>query len=286
MKKCIVVTASSDWYQGFIPFFIFYAQKACPEAQILVYLRGICSNNTKKAIKVLDVDKSKYDIIENYKIEYGNTRIASQLARWTIMDDYVQNYDYIYIGDIDIMLCAEDNCLFHQHLKNAKKINVPISNIVRKGQERLTGLHFFNTNEYYKHLYNEIVLLDMTIKQHALIGDIDKYFPKSDEYILYHMVNNARPDWIKNLLNSTFRPHHGVHIGIFRGSKIYKKWIKKIPSDPYLKWMQQFYMVYYNNRHIMDEALSLSNEKIQQIFDITFKYITSKGIVDSPIGWK
>lgn len=56
--------------------------------------------------------------------------------------------DYTYINDIDIIVL--DKNFYLGHIKNLKERNMIYDNIVRpNNKERLSGLHFVKTDEYY-----------------------------------------------------------------------------------------------------------------------------------------
>ena len=221
MKKVIAVNANKSWYEGYIPLYVYFALRACRDADVLVHLMGPVDPVVPAALDALGVDPARYRIIDNYKPAYGQTVIAAKLARWTMDHDLIRSYDLAYVGDIDMFLADEgENDLFHQHLANAEKLGVPISNKVRKNEKRLTGLHFFVCKPYFDALGERIARLDAEIT--AFGGDeaaMSAYFPKSDEMVLYKVVADARPDWIEKLETASFRPYHGAHMGNFRSTK-------------------------------------------------------------------
>ncbi len=220
MKQVIAVNANKSWYEGYIPLYVYFALRACPHADVLVHLMGSVDPVILRTMDELGIDRRRYKIIDNYKPDYGQTVIASKLARWTMNHDLIRGYDFVYVGDIDMFLADEgENDLFSQHLEHAERLGVPISNKIRKNEERLTGLHFFISEPYFSALDASIEALDAEII--ALGSDekaITKHFPKSDEKVLYKMVAQARPDWIEKIETSNFRPYHGAHMGNFRNT--------------------------------------------------------------------
>jgi len=226
VKKTIAVNANKSWYEGYIPLYVYFALRACPDADVLVHLMGPVDPVVPATLDALNVDPARYRIIDNYKLGYGQAPIGAKLARWTIDHELIRSYDLAYIGDIDMFLADEgENDLFRQHLAHTEKLGVPISNKVRENQERLTGLHFFVCKPYFDALGDRIAQLDAEIM--AFEGNdvlMSRHFPKSDEKVLYKMVNDVRPDWIEKIKTSNFRPYHGAHMGNFRNtnSKAYR----------------------------------------------------------------
>jgi len=131
--KCFVVVVDKTWYEGFIPFFIFFANKSYPNADILVYVRGSLHEDIATSIQHIDVPSDKYIIIENWKTDYPASPLFSKISRWVIDDDNIRRYRYAYIGDIDIMICQEAKDLFESHIIHSEIIELPYSNIVRPG---------------------------------------------------------------------------------------------------------------------------------------------------------
>ena len=223
MRNCFVVVSNKSWYEGYIPFYIFFARRACPDTHVLVYLMGELEPETQQAIKAISGNPSGYTLIENYKPEYGQSAIAAKTARFTIDDDRIRSFDAAYIGDIDMLICKEDEDLFVQHWRNASSIGIPISNMIRfeKATRRLTGLHFLVTAPYFEAMAEAIQRLDHKIASLVASGSISETWTTSveDEEELYKMIATARPDWIAAMEPARFRPHHGTHMGHFRNPK-------------------------------------------------------------------
>lgn len=223
MKNCFAVVSNKSWYEGYIPFYIFFARRACPDAHVLVYFMGELEPETRDAIKAIAGDPSGHTLIENYKPEYGQSAIAAKTARFTIDDEKIRSFDAAYIGDIDMLICKEDEDLFVQHQRNASAIGIPISNMIRfeKATQRLTGLHFLVTAPYFEAIAEAIQRLDHKIVSLVASGPISETWTTSveDEEELYKMIATARPDWIAAMEPARFRPHHGTHMGHFRNPK-------------------------------------------------------------------
>lgn len=105
--------------------------------------------------------------------------------------------------------------------------------------KQLSGLHFVQVDPYYQLVQKSQkeladVIADKSYRKNAL---------NNDEALLYEMVSKAGFDMSKlgtiknsvemldffNPRRAEFRPHHGIHLGIFRARKSY------LPKDPVLK---------------------------------------------------
>ncbi len=107
--------------------------------------------------------------------------------------------DYVYIGDIDILIVEP---IAPSHLASMAKSGLPYSNIVRPGQERLTGLHFTAWDAFYP-----LTRIDCR----STIG--------LDEYYLWRIIQDRGlplpPPELK------FRPLHGFHLTLSQHPRTY-----------------------------------------------------------------
>ncbi len=117
-------------------------------------------------------------------------------------------------------------------------------------RRQLSGLHFVKVKEYYKKVKP---LLD-NYKKQLLSFEFKAHHHKgfNDEALLYDIISEA--NMIKGVPVSTsnkemldnpptmlvFRPHHGVHLGIFREKELpdYQKEI--LESDSYINYLSTF----------------------------------------------
>lgn len=110
--------------------------------------------------------------------------------------------DYVYIGDIDILILDED--IERQHLDNMSDNNAKFSNIIRSPEStegnkyRLSGLHFSPTDVQYP-LPN---LDDIDFSENNTVKG-------ADEHVLYKIMEK------KDVMVSRemdYRPVHGIHM--------------------------------------------------------------------------
>lgn len=101
---------------------------------------------------------------------------------------------YVYIGDIDIMLTQP---ILAAHLENMRINNLDFSNIKRKGEDALSGLHFIEYDKMYP-------------ARPPFFANLRKM---DDESLLFQLMR-ARGYNIPDE-NVTFRPLHGVHASWF-----------------------------------------------------------------------
>lgn len=229
-ELCITTYVTGD-YQNFIPLYIFSILKSYPNYFPLIFCGEKIKPNIRKSLKILKKIGS-FKIIENYLKEIPH--VYPQTKRWFIYSKELENFRYIYIGDVDIFIVSENIPLLEQHIIHCKKLNLCYSNIIRDNGGiffKMTGLHFVETKRYFKKMKpvikkykkkkseelfngviagNEMVLLNM-IKESGLDTPPLIRYPKD----FISIVNFTDPN---NLL---FRPDHGVHFALFRDKKIF-----------------------------------------------------------------
>nr|WP_144927977.1 hypothetical protein [Paenibacillus bovis] len=140
-------------------------------------------------------------------------------------------------------------------LKLLPHINVKtLLNIIRKKEvdsKRLSGLHFVKTEDYFNRVkehydYFINIIAGKTNKQEL----IEKYLV-DDEVLLYDLVEMSgiglppiSPDSpgmdYKNSSTISFRPHHGIHMGIFRSDMGVKKQQQVLNSYIYKEYIEQY----------------------------------------------
>jgi hypothetical protein len=98
--------------------------------------------------------------------------------------------DYVYIGDIDIVVLGPD--ILGRHLKHMSRTGLPFSNAIRTGSKRLTGLHFTRYDALYP------------LPEHADLND------RLDEMMLTTLVRRKIGEFPSSIRR--FRPLHGIHV--------------------------------------------------------------------------
>ena len=175
------------------------------EPFVLPYMAGFLESNPGVYVEVgvedADVFRSEnQQAFELLRSRYGPSMDvttadfsvgAPHSARF--LNESQMKREFLYIGDIDIFILQE---IMPQHLKIMKGLNLPYSNIIRKGRQALSGLHFTRTDAFYP------------------IENIDGKIVNFDEAMLYQMIllkgHNLPPEDFQE------RPSHGFHMSLNR----------------------------------------------------------------------
>jgi hypothetical protein len=148
------------------------------------------------------------------RVSRSGTKWSSMAASLRFVTMPTVKLEYTYIGDIDILVLQKD--IWPLHANYMKLTGVPYSNMARRGQKRLTGLHCVRTGAYYKVLNQD----RMNFYRASFLTRSSKLL---DEHLLYKMVSDTFgiPGIIVEGAGNKylFRPYHGVHC-----SPQYKSW--------------------------------------------------------------
>ena len=289
MKKiCIVMYVFGDTYQEYIPLFLLSLFKVYPGYGVRIYLdRGMSDIVAKSMYMFSEMDVT---VVEHYDDGLKLTKKArsyeqiSKCVRWLVYDPAFEQYESVYIGDIDILFFAEKTPMFEEHMRHCEFLNKPYSNIARShklnkklllkpiarnlikfgfGQsakfylsrqsqvKKLSGLHFMKTKPYFPEMLKirEDVVGELNLLAE---GKSKKYNLCSfnNESLLYDMMmecgfgelEDAEPGY--NIAtdggNLSYRPHHGIHLGIFRHSAIMQNEKSVIDSSEYRNFYREF----------------------------------------------
>jgi hypothetical protein len=104
--------------------------------------------------------------------------------------------DYVYIGDIDIIVLEPD--ILGSHLEHMSRTGLPFSNSIRTRSKRLTGLHFTRYDALYP------------LPDYSDLHDVKM----NDEMLLTTLVRRKTGDFPPDIGN--FRPLHGIHVSPHR----------------------------------------------------------------------
>ena len=290
MKKLLMVGfVFGDRYQYYIPRYARSILLNDPDADVCIYVDKEIIEPLKPIIGKLREDP-RVRIVENLKEKNeAYRRIEKHPAyqkaiRWLLLDDFFYDYEAVYIGDVDIFVCREEPSLYEQHMQHMKLLGTPYSNYrrhqirvknydllskaklirrhgVRMAREmwsekpieldRLTGLHFVKTKEYFGHVGKVIPeMLRELEKNDELPVEVKRKYVETDECILYELVKRSglpelpiTPDGTivdyRMYQCRSFRPHHGIHFGAFRSARLMQREHQMICSDVYRDYYAQ-----------------------------------------------
>ena len=327
MKKCCVLTyVFGLTYQSYVPYYIYFINQEYPDYDVLIYLDKPLERGCKHQIELLECFNYTIKEIDNSKIGLSekafNVYNISRGTRWLLFDKSLLEYEAIYIGDVDILICKEQLGLYEQHMKHAKYLKLPYSNCIRIYKEpktprrfvvntkeyglrqayqtllfpihswyRLTGLHFILTKGGYDQLERGIRSvteeLNMVAENKSHTWTVCNI---NDESILFELISRSGiglpplPEHEEDMaiglkvLDNTnpetvlFRPHHGLHLALWRGEKTDKELAL---CQAYLNYYKDFERKYSDSpvlRTLCENNSDVASKQIQKMMAFYKRY--------------
>ena len=179
----LFLTSADTKYEIFVPLYIFFALTHNEDALVEIFLCDVDAFKKKnlESLRVLnDLFPNKFLFTEVNFLNY-----SPNVVRFIHEPDLKDECDYVYIGDIDILIMDSD--IEKQHKKNMLEHKIPFSNIIRppevteRDKFRLSGLHFAPMSSQYP--LPDISDLDLS-SENTTRG--------SDENILYEIMKRKK----------------------------------------------------------------------------------------------
>lgn len=329
---CFVAYVFGEKYQEYIPLFVLSALKAYPDYDVRIYVDKKLDIKVKNQMEVLQSYTDNFAIIEDFCQKTCFSRKALRVQqiqksqRWLFYDEAFKNYNAIYIGDIDLLICPEEMPIYEQHIIHCNHIHKPYSNISRKANKnkkirpkivlnnivkyglnqtikyykceqdeiiKLSGLHFVKTDEYFKKV---VPLFSSYINELNLLaeGKSEKYnlCMYNNESMLMDLMIDAgfgTPELANgydynietNPRVVAYRPHHGLHLGIFRSEEVIKVESTVVNSDVYIEYYKSFLSLKRTPEYIsLSKMFSVSLNQILDRMDKHYsKLILEQGLL-------
>lgn len=239
ISPVLVYTCVNRAYEDFAPLYAVSALTANPSA--------VCEIGLENLEEFRASNGASIDLIEKYfpgrcvwtEVVFPEN-VLPNTVRFITEPQTVA--DYIYIGDVDIIMLQKD---FHvAHLEHMKRTNLDYSNCVRPGTKRMSGLHFTKFSAYFP--LPDLSGIDIT---------------KNDEVVLYEILRlkgvevEPKIEW--------FRPVHGIHASPNRqplGSVIGGK---KIPGWGMNGWIESY--AEFAGNSVTREVRPLLSARVREI---------------------
>ncbi len=213
-------------YAKYVPHFAYSAHRAEPGSKIKVFLDSKPGGriqhdieNLRKGGVDLEIDTTtmqEYQWME--KVEPGKQLL--QAFRWILPREKLPKTRYNLICDIDIFFLREGEGIEAFHKDRMKRTGLAFSNVLRKGQKRLTGIHCIDKPAYYE-------IVGLAIKHAHRPASFKKFINgtttrgDADETFLANLVGAGYKysldiDYKELMKHERKRPWHGLHLGAAR----------------------------------------------------------------------
>lgn len=209
LAKLCAVSLVNQRYQEYIPLYIAAWRLFYPKAAVRVYLEGRLRADVQKALGWLE----GFEIIPLPRREHLNSQCFKSW-RWLHDDPVYAEFDFLHIGDIDVLTVPGEEPLPDYHSKLCERSGLPYSNNVRPTGERLTGMHFIRVHDYFAAMRPTMEKYRGRMEEspESLMGE---FHPFGNEQLLYRMVKES------GLGFPPFRCEviHGIHLRSFSQAK-------------------------------------------------------------------
>jgi len=207
------MSVANDPYQKYIPWYLYFLNRAYPEARKIVMVDRQLKQNVKDMMNLLS---GNFRVIENAFPEYLLTSGKQiKCLRWLTFLEEFNEFKCLSIGDIDMAIYREEPSYMDQHLNHCKKTGLPYSNFIRPtAPRRVCGIHVVQPKEWFD------IMRPIMCKYRALLknGSIDLPSQGFNEQLLLKMIEesslgtpppNLSESYWSSLVTSN---HHGTHI--------------------------------------------------------------------------
>jgi hypothetical protein len=213
-RMCFMTVANKP-YQKYIPWFLYFLNRAYPKAHKLILLDENLMDNIRQMLTLLS---GNFEIRERAFPEYTHTDANTiKCLRWLVYEPSFDQYDCMSIGDVDMAIYREIPSYMDQHLAHCNELGIPYSNFIRPlqaGPRRLGGIHVIKPKEWFEAIRPLINKYRSRLKD----GSID--FPEQgfNEQLLLRIIIESDLGEPPGNLSDTYWPslatsnHHGTHI--------------------------------------------------------------------------
>lgn len=220
-RKMCFMTVANRSYQKYVPWFLYFLNRAYPEAHKLILLDENIDNNINQMITLLS---GNFEIREKAFPEYTRTNANTiKCLRWLIFEPEFEQYDCMSIGDIDMAIYVEFPSYMDQHLAHCNQLGIPYSNFIRPTDpRRVCGVHFIKPREWFTIMKPIINKYRMMLQRNEICFSEQGF---NEQLLLNMIIESSLGEPPLNLSKTylsciTTSHHHGIHIRLVEYSGI------------------------------------------------------------------
>lgn len=211
-KMCFMAVANRP-YQQYVPWFLYFLNRAYPRAHKLVLLDEKMTDDLRNTLPLLS---GNFEVRERSFWEYDKTdALTIKCLRWLIFEPEFEQYDCMSIGDVDMAVYLESPSYMDQHLSHCNQLGIPYSNFIRNTQpRRVCGVHVVKPKEWFS------AIGPMIEKYRPMLAAKNIRLPQQgfNEQLLLRIIVESKLGEPPINLSETYWPslvtsnHHGTHI--------------------------------------------------------------------------
>lgn len=212
-SKMCFMTVANEPYQRYVPWFLYFLNRAYPEAHKLILLDTEITDNVKRMLPLLS---GNFEVRENAFPEYDTTdALTIKCLRWLMFEQSFDQYDCMSIGDVDMAIYTESPSYMDQHLAHCDQLRIPYSNFIRPTKpRRVCGIHVIKPREWFAKI-KPVMDRYRPMLRSGTIRLPEQGF--NEQLLLRMIVESDLGEPPKNLSETywsslTTSNHHGTHI--------------------------------------------------------------------------
>lgn len=209
--RCCVFTVAGGNYQYFAPLFCKQLKKSYPEYDVRVLVPG-----------ELEIPETP-EIIGISSITPIADPLFCAALRFVLAPQWLQEYDYVLITDIDIVIIRENPTIIEQHMMYVEIQGTEVYDNFNMGGGRMPGVHFV-TREWWPATEDQRMNELNELMEQASGGTLRKDY---DEWMLGRIVNNSGLPPASMMAQQW--NNHGLHLGAVRDT--FKKPNFELPNQ-------------------------------------------------------
>lgn len=198
MKRALLTVCTSDYYQYYIPLFVWSALDTWNDIEVLIYVRGEICSDVKEAMEL--IQSKNYRIYENYKTDYPYLSGTTNALRLTVIPD--KEYEELMITDIDFFFSSvpldifswnklqlelmHNDCYVAHHGAYERPKRPQICTSWRGNFERIACGFVLLFPNWFKRTKDQVIAYDSLLKAGKW-----GHFRESDEVMLFRIVRDV-----------------------------------------------------------------------------------------------
>lgn len=247
----VTMMLCDEKYTAYLPLFILFHSLSYPEYAIRIYCTGPIPEDVKQRLRVLE-GLSDWRVYENQFADYCQHAFVLKSLRWLVYPPEVRDFECVYIGDVDMLICPEPVSILDHHKLRCRTNNLSYDNRIRPVQSgmddpgrRLTGLHFA-TRQWFAETESYRATLSRLARDRSPIPLREAAGTRSNEGLLYNLAERCCGLPPKDSVPAY--DYHGIHLGIWREPHRRDpaallqnpKYMQQMQKDTFLSYYDQY----------------------------------------------
>jgi len=276
MSRAIMTVCTADYFQFYIPIFMYSISKCFPDVDVIILLRGKPDPLVVDALRC--IKEPRLVILPDHKVDYPNLKSTTNSLRFVVVANCVP-YDEIFITDVDFFFTKTSQDIFRYCEQNrfndfyfgthgpfAKPHRPEVCPSWSGHYERVAGGFFMAYKGWWEKTYQQRMKYDELLSR----GDYG-YYREADEVMLARIIKESGlPMPAQTPLPREVR---NVHLGDFKTTMKHRYTNRnKMRAILDIQCVNDFLRAKSDPVFIEIRKIVSKNAQMKQILDIAFDY--------------